>query len=84
MQVVTLDGQVASGSMFNTVLFLLIHSIQGMPALRENVNKNLMNNYQQSAVVPKRRMIIKRLCQQINNLSTQEAVIELNCIYELQ
>ena len=36
MQVVTLNGQVASGSIFDNVLF--IQSIQGRLALRENAN----------------------------------------------
>ena len=39
MQNVTLGGQVASGSLFDTVLFLFIQSIQGRLALKEKANK---------------------------------------------
>ena len=45
-----------------------IHSDHSKEASSEgNANKNMMDNHQQRTVVPKRRMIIKRTCQKINN-----------------
>ena len=39
MQVVTMDDQVASSNMFDTVVFLFIQSIKGRLVLREEANK---------------------------------------------